>query len=151
MAVIFLDMGGSAFSFPVGYDHARPEERKPHPKESVWPWSPNYKPPVADFAASTESPKPARPKVTRYNYREVARTFSQDELGRLARLIRRHDAATCDDCLASAGRKGRPTCNYAMEAVSVVALAVETKQDALDYYPTTDWNHNSYAAFGDVL
>jgi hypothetical protein len=108
-------------------------------------------PPVADSFASAEEEKPATPRVTRANYREVARDFDGEQLRRLAALMRRHDSETCEECCERKGRRGRPACNFAFEAVEAVALYVEQAQAEGDYYPRTDWNQNSYAALGESL
>jgi len=120
MAYIFLDTGGLAFTFPT----------------------------IADVSVSFEPKKPARPKVTRSNYRQVASDFTVEQQRRLARLMARHDPNTCDDCNA---RKLIRSCGFELEAVQVVALNMEQTGFRQDSYPATDWNQNSYAAFGDVL
>jgi hypothetical protein len=96
------------YIWPIPEDPLPVAHRRPHPKESVWPWSPNYQPPIA---ASDEEGKPATPKVTRANFREVARGFDAGQLRRLAALMRRHDPGTCEECAAT-GRRGHPRCGF---------------------------------------
>jgi hypothetical protein len=83
--------------------------------------------------------------VTRYNYREVARSFSEDQLRKLAALMKRHDSKACWEC------RHKRICQIALEAVEAVALDALPTEDAPDYYPATDWNQNSYAAFEAAL